>query len=117
MPKKQAKEIKQYPKVYWVNDNEDNYSKIQSKFSNKQGIYKVSKFTIGDDNKEFINLNLTCELSQEEFNKLALSINKYLDEEFKIFYKCGDIKYNYTPKQLDINLNEIKNSIINFIDD
>ena len=51
MPKKQAKEIKQYPKVYWVNDNEDNYSKIQSKFSNKQGIYKVSKFTIGDDNK------------------------------------------------------------------
>ena len=114
--KKTTKEFKQYPKIYWINDNDYNYSKIQGKFSNREGIHKVSKFYVGNDEKEFICLNLTCELTEEEFYKLASSINKYLDEEFKVFYKFGEVKHIYIPEKIEINLNEVKNAIINFID-
>ena len=112
--KKQTKDYKQYPKVYWISSDDDNeYSKIQSKFANRKEIYKVSKFYIGDDEKEFINLNLTCELKQEEFDKLASNINKFLEKEFKVFYKFGDTKYTFTPNQSTLNINEF----IKFIDD
>ena len=112
--KRQSKDFKAYPKIYWISIDNDDYSKNQSKFTNREGIYKISKFSMGNDEKEFINLNLTCELTQDEFNKFSNQINKYLGKEFKVFYKFADIKYTYTP---NINLNDMKNAIINFIDD
>ena len=121
MPAKKTEAKKQnYNKIYWITDNsEEDFEKIKSKFEEVAGIKSVSKFTMdGDDPKTFINICLKVELTEQDFNKFSISINKYLNKDIKVFYKSIDgVSYIYTPETAKINKKSMKQSLMTFIDD
>ena len=94
-------------RIYYISKTPiEDIKALNDAFNNTEFVDKIfsSKVpsNISKTENIFINIKLLIELAEEDFNKIAVKINKILNINHKIFYKDTKNKYTFiSPTEIE----------------